>query len=228
MVIRKRRTKGLEKSVRGYLVGILFILIGPMIVGVSTYLASIIPPTTLTSTGMVINNPPQSVLGSPIVSNSVYMDNSNDAVSTWNSVSPSSGQVVLVVWDITNFSSNPDAYGMSVLNTKEDSWYILASPSKDSANGGYFAWNTVDFPAGGSDLGFNTKHTGWVSVSVFLISSSLSFNAKDIALALGYTGASTPNNAGFSITNTVFINLLGFAAGIMTFIIGLKKLGLRL
>ena len=69
---------------------------------------------------------------------------------------------------------------------------------------------------------FNTAHTDYITVYVFLVNNT-NVSATDIALALGYK----PYNATFSVSNTLFIDFIGFAIGIVVIITGIYKLGLR-
>jgi len=219
------KAKGLDKEVRRYLVGFMFIILGVFIVSAVSYIASVIPKIVLSPEGNIVNT--TSPLGTP--QRVVFGSLSGSSVELYfDPIEPATNQNLLVIVDITNIT-NPDVIDMQVSVypyqpspgvTVWNYGWVSTTFYKDSMNGGVFAWCYSVKKTNGVKVFFNSSHVAFLTAYVFIVDSSANITVSEIAPSLSYYPP--------SIANTLFINFIGWAFGIMFVAIGITRLGIKI
>jgi len=209
----------LDKEIRRYLTGFLFIMVGVVAVGLTTYISSLIPPMTLSPTGVQNNTP---TLGSPAEIN--YYTYSGNLQQLWfNPIAPpNSSTELVVVIDISNLTPPDPCFGR--FHIYGNNW-VDASWSWGQANNHSYVWATTTANIDAYLLGTTNSHSS-TPITLYVFVEPL--NANITATIIDNTLYSTSSNsATFSVSSGLFLNILGFATGIVFMVAGISRLGVK-
>lgn len=194
-------------------------MLGAVIVGLTTYVSSVIPPMTLTPTGVQNNTP---TLGSPAEIN--YYTYSGNLQQLWfNPIAPpNSSTELVVVIDISNLTPPDPCFGR--FHIYGNNW-VDASWTWGQVNNHSYVWASTTANIDAYLLGTTNSHSATpITLYVFVEPLNANITASIIDNTL-YSANS--NTASFSVSNTLFINFIGFAIGIVVVFTGIHKLGLK-
>lgn len=221
----KRKTGGVEASIKRYLSGILFIIMGALITGAISYIASIIPaqsfppapPPAPTPTDP-FNGTIPSGLSLRQVTNITL--NNQDSFTTYISGGVLPTATVYVVVDLNTLN------GANV----SSSMFSLDASSWNSASGQYYKCNyyvgydilgLTSPPANYVKILLNKPTTANATVYIYVSGNYMDFSNNLVCYSL-------PKQQTYSVSNTLLINFIGWSFGIVVMVVGVKKLGVRI
>jgi len=223
----KRKTGRVEGSIKRYLSGILFILMGAFITGAVSYMASIIPQQSFP------NVPPPSDLyngnypGTPFRNGTASVSNSN-SYSISVGAGGDAGHTYVIVVDTTNLGANVSditvVIGESVNSGQSYPTYSKDAPLSYACN--YTVGIVYVEPSDSTTL-------RWVK------SVQITFNQTTTGSFNWYMYWDPPSNDSavnnlvclhkpLTISNSVFINFIGFAFGVVFMVAGIVRLGVKI
>jgi len=226
---QKTKRKGLDRGVRRYLAAILFIAMAMFIIGISTYLTTVIPSYSIPVGYIVTNNNPQYTV---VVSLTSYVggyyagDQLINLDKYYTSPDSSSGKVWVLVF---KFNETPGGYfNLKNLEVASDNVIQAKLGYIDHNDSHLIFWATIPSGVIFNQVGVERSYTmtgGNADITIFEIS-----NTTDPGMLIDhvYGGVSFVTQKPVYVDSMVFLNVLSFSVGIVLMVVALVKLGIKI
>jgi hypothetical protein len=224
-----KRIKATSKEVNRYLVAFLFIAMAMVILGVASYLTTVIPNISIPVGYIVVdNNPKYTVITSTYATVSGWY--SGDTVigldNYYTSPSSDSGKVWLLVF---NFTAEPGGYfNINYFEVLGDNVVQATFPYNDFNNTHLVFWGQIPPGVSFNQVGINRKWTmtgGDAYIYIYEVDNTTDPN---VLLNYIYFGVSYETEQPITVDSNLFINILSFGASVVLMIVAVNKLGVKI